>query len=142
MCKHKTKTMKTNLDLNNMKAILTFFSFLFFSDCICQTNTSPLITKELKSYKQLVKEIHVPVFLTRVDDKMVLSTDNTKCLDGDPLLFIYSLPDFKLLGSSGTKGKGPGEINLFPMFCESENESIYGYALNSNYEPCFMRFEY
>jgi len=112
--------MKQILCLNNLKAIFMFFFVLVFSDCICQTNTTPLKTQELKSYKKLVEEIHIPTFLTRVGDKMVLS--NWK---GDTLLYVYSLPDFKFLGGTGTKGKGPGEIQAFPMFCESEDESLY-----------------
>jgi len=111
-----------------MKAIFIFFSFLLFSDCICQTNTTPMITQELKSYQHLIKEIYIPAFLTRVGDKMVLSCDKSDPLLGEPLLFVYSLPDFKLLGSTGRRGKGPNEIPVFAMFCESEDESLYVYG--------------
>ena len=59
---------------------------------------------------------------------MVLSCDKSDLLLGEPLLFVYSLPDFKLLGSTGRRGKGPNEIPVFAMFCESEDESLYVYG--------------
>ncbi len=111
-----------------MKAIFIFFSFLVFSDCICQTSNKPKVSLELKSHQHLIKEIYIPAFLTRVGDKMVLSCDKSDPLLGNPKLFVYSLPDFKFLGSTGRLGKGPNEIPVFAMFCESEDESLYVYG--------------
>jgi len=125
---HRSITMKKVQELNLLKTILILFSFLIFNHSICQTSKRPLASLELESQQKVIEEIHLPAHLTRVDDKMVLASYKT-----DKLLFVYSLPEFKFLGSTGRQGRGPDEIPRFAMFCKSENESLYvwGYTLKT-----------
>jgi len=76
--------------------------------------------KELKSEKKILEEIISPDFLTRIDNKLIISSSQS-----DYMLYVYSLPDLKYLHSSGKKGRGPEEIHQFPMFCESLNQTLY-----------------
>ncbi|MCG6191055.1 BF3164 family lipoprotein [Maribellus maritimus] len=78
--------------------------------------------RELKSDKKLLEEIISPDFLTRVNDNLIISSSNSK---SDTMLYIYSLPDLKYVAGAVKKGSGPGEMRLFPMFCESSNQALY-----------------
>lgn len=107
-------------NVNYMRKILIFCSLLIFiNSCRNVDNSSPE-KKELKSEKEILKEIISPDFLTRIDNKLIISSSQS-----DSMLYVYSLPDLKYLNSTGKKGRGPGEIPLFPMFCESSNQTLY-----------------
>jgi len=103
-----------------MRKILIFCSLLLFINSCRNDDISSPEKKELKSEKEILKEIISPDFLTRIDNKLIISSSQS-----DHMLYIYSLPDLKYLHSTGTKGRGPDEIPLFPMFCESLNQTLY-----------------
>jgi len=103
-----------------MRIILILWSlFLFTISCRNDDIPSPE-KKELKSEKRLMEEIISPDFITRVDNKLIIASHLS-----DTMLYVYSLPDLKYLHSTGKKGRGPDEIPLFPMFCESLNQTLY-----------------
>ncbi len=120
--------MKHILNFNFVTSFCIIGSLLLVSSCSNLSIYSPNETKELNSHKQQLEEVFRPSFLTRVEDKLVFASYGT-----DKMLFVYSIPDLKFLGSTGRKGKGPDEIDAFPMFCESNNESLYvwGYTRKS-----------
>jgi len=107
-------------NVNYMRKILIFCSLLLFINSCRNDDISSPEKKELKSEKEILKEIISPDFLTRIDNKLIISSSQS-----DHMLYIYSLPDLKYLHSTGTKGRGPDEIPLFPMFCESLNQTLY-----------------
>lgn len=51
------------------------------------------------------------------------------CFRCDTMIYIFSLPDFKLLNSFGQRGNGPEDF-LFPVFTNAKNDTIgiWGYA--------------
>lgn len=112
-------------NFNYMKKFFVYCSLLFFINCCSNDDISSPEKKELKSDKKLLEEIISPDFITRIDNKLVISSSRS-----DNMLHVYSLPDLNYLYSTGRKGKGPEEIQLFPMFCESLNQALYvwGYS--------------
>jgi len=105
---------------NAMRKILIYFSLVLFIYSCGNDDISSPEKKELKSEKEVLKEIISPDFLTRVDNKLIISSSQS-----DSMLYVYSLPDLKYLNRTGKKGRGPGEIPFFPMFCESMNRTLY-----------------
>jgi len=103
-----------------MRQILVLCSLLLFTISCRNDGISSPEKKELKSEKKLLEEIISPDFITRVDDKLIIASSLS-----DTMLYVYSLPDLKYLHSTGKKGRGPDEIPLFPMFCESLNHALY-----------------
>jgi len=103
-----------------MRKFFIFCSLLLFINSCRNDDISSPEKKELKSEKEILKEIISPDFLTRIDNKLIISSSQS-----DHMLYVYSLPDLKYLHSTGTKGRGPDEIPLFPMFCESLNQTLY-----------------
>jgi hypothetical protein len=111
--------MKNYFNVNYVRiSIFCPLLFLIYS-CSTDDNSSPEKI-ELKSDKKKLEEIISPDFITRVDNKLVISSSQT-----DKMLYVYSLPDLEYLNSTGEKGKGPEEIQLLPMFCESLNQTLY-----------------
>ncbi len=108
------------LNFNYLRKILIFCSLLLFTNACRNDDSSSPEKRELKSEREILKEIISPDFLTRIDNKLIISSHQS-----DPELYVYSLPDLKYLHSTGKKGRGPGEIHLFPMFCESLNQTLY-----------------
>ena len=98
---------------------------MFFISCSSNDDNSSRVKEELKSDKKLLEETISPDFLTQANNKLIISSSKS-----DNMLYIYSLPDLKYQYSTGRKGKGPEEIQLFPMFCESLNQALYvwGYS--------------
>jgi hypothetical protein len=47
------------------------------------------------------------------------------------MIDIFSLPDLSLVKSFGTRGKGPGEFQAFPMPCKSTNKYMYVWGYTS-----------
>lgn len=103
-----------------MRKILIFCSLLLFINSCRNNDISSPAKKELKSEKKLLEEIISPDFLTRIDNKLIIASSQS-----DYMLYVYSLPDLNYLYRTGKKGRGPEEIPLFPMFCESLNQSLY-----------------
>ncbi|MDR0680724.1 MAG: TolB-like 6-bladed beta-propeller domain-containing protein [Dysgonamonadaceae bacterium] len=100
--------------------------FLIVTINACNNNKKPIIEEQkLIAGKVLSDKIFSPDFMIRVNDKLVISSSLS-----DTMLYIYSLPSLKYLNSFGTKGLGPEDFQLFPMFCESSNSSLYvwGYS--------------
>jgi hypothetical protein len=82
--------------------------------------------KMLVAEKIRVDEIFSPDFITKKEDCFIIAGSKS-----DTMLYMYSLPSFTSLGGMGIKGQGPGEIQLFPMFCESPGSRylyIWGYT--------------
>lgn len=107
-------------NVNYIRKIIIFCSLLLLINSCRNVDISSLEKKELKSEKKLLEEIISPDFLTRFDNKLIISSSQS-----DSMLYVYSLPDLKYLHCTGKKGRGPGEIPLFPMFCESLNKTLY-----------------
>jgi len=103
-----------------MRIIFIFCSLLLFINSCRNDDISSPEKKELKSEKKLLEEIISPDFLTRIDNKLIISSSQS-----DYMLYVYSLPDLNYLYRTGKKGRGPEEIPLFPMFCESLNQTLY-----------------
>jgi hypothetical protein len=73
-----------------MRKVIILCSLLLINNS-CRNNDIPsLEKKELKSEKKLLEEIISPEFLTRIDDKLIISSSKS-----DPMLYVYSLPDDK-----------------------------------------------
>lgn len=103
-----------------MKKFFVYCFILFFIICCIHDDIFSPEKIELKAEKKLLEEIISPEFITRVDNKLVISSSKS-----GNMLHIYSLPDLRYLYSTGRKGSGPEEIQLFPMFCESLNQALY-----------------
>jgi hypothetical protein len=103
-----------------MRNILILCSLLLFNNSCRNNDISSPEKKELKAEKEILKEIISPDFLTRIDDKLIISSSQSEYM-----LYVYSLPDLRYLYRTGKKGRGPGEIPQFPMFCESLNKTLY-----------------
>lgn len=103
-----------------MTKILIFCSLLLFINSCRNTDNSSPERRELKSEKEILKETISPDFLTRIDNKLIIASSQS-----EDMLYVYSLPDLKYLYRTGKKGRGPGEIQFFPMFCESMNKALY-----------------
>lgn len=108
------------LNDNNMRKLLIICSLLLFINSCHNADISSPEKKELKSEKEILKEIISPDFLTRINNKLIIASSHS-----DSMLYVYSLPDLKFLHRTGKKGRGPDEIPLFPMFCESLNKTLY-----------------
>lgn len=107
-------------NFNYLREIFIFCSILLLIN-FCRNNDISVPERiELKAERTLLEEIISPEFLTRVDDKLIIASSHS-----DYMLHVYSLPDLKYLHFAGRKGRGPDEIPLFPMFCESLNQTLY-----------------
>jgi len=74
-----------------------------------------------------LKEIMFPDFMTLKGNHLVISSSQSS----PTTLFAYSTPSLVFSSDFGTKGQGPGEIQLFPMFCESPASPdlyVFGYS--------------
>jgi len=68
-----------------------------------------------------------PDFMTLKGDKLIISSSRSK----PSMLYVYSIPLLEFISDFGVQGRGPNEIQLFPMFCESpgsDNLYIWGYS--------------
>jgi hypothetical protein len=106
------------------------FIILFLNSC---TNNFERKSSEFKEIIPLkaemvdFKEIVSPDFLTLKGDNLVISSSRSQPNE----LFVYSIPSLKFNSDFGTKGQGPDEITLFPMFCESPGSEylyVWGYS--------------
>ncbi|MDR0427812.1 MAG: TolB-like 6-bladed beta-propeller domain-containing protein [Dysgonamonadaceae bacterium] len=82
--------------------------------------------KHLKSEMVDLREIISPDFMTLKGNCLVISSSKS-----NPTVFVYSTPSLEFMSNFGTKGGGPGEIKLFPMFCESPGSAnlyVWGYS--------------
>ena len=83
--------------------------------------------KPLKAEMVEVNEIFSPDFMTLKGNNLVISSSRSK----QTMLFVYSVPSLVFKSDFGSKGKGPWEIQLFPMFCESPGSAdlyVWGYS--------------
>ena len=103
-----------------MRNFFIFCSLMLFINSCRNDDISSPEKKELRSEKKLLEEIISPDFLTRIENKLIISSSQS-----DYMLYVYSLPDLKYLYRNAKKGRGPEEIPLFPMFCESLNKTLY-----------------
>jgi len=84
-------------------------------------------TKPLKAEMVSLHEIISPDFMTLKGNNLIISSSRSK----PTMLFAYSTPSLEFKADFGTKGQGPEEIKLFPMFCESPASSdlhVWGYS--------------
>ena len=106
--------------LIEMKKYILLYSFIIIITA-CNNGTKTFIEeKNLIADKVLTDKLFSPDFMTKINDKLVISSSVS-----DTMLYIYSLPSLKYLNSTGTKGMGPEEFQLFPMFCESQGNNVY-----------------
>jgi hypothetical protein len=109
-----------------MKKYLLLLVFIVSLNA-CNNSEKPVIEeKKLTASKILSNKVFSPDFMIRINDKLVISSSLS-----DTMLYIYSLPSLKYLNGFGTKGQGPEDFQLFPMFCESPNSSVYIWGYNS-----------
>lgn len=114
-----------------MRLHILFFCLLLLSGCN-KTNKQPIIIeqktiteKKLTAEKILTNKVFSPDFLTKSNDKLVISSHLS-----DTVLHIYELPSLKHLNSLAIKGEGPDDFQTFPMFCESSNDYLYIWGYN------------
>ena len=111
--------------------ILFYFAYLLFlSSCSCSNNKIVFPeTIEIQAELIYINEVIKPDFLTMKGNHLVVASSET-----DPMIYTYSLPSLSFLKASVNRGRGPGEIPSFPMFCESPgSEMLYvsGYTPTS-----------
>ena len=110
--------------------ILYFIYLLCLSSCTCSNSRIVFPeTREIKAELVYIAEIIKPDFLTMKGNYLIISSSET-----DPMIYTYSLPFLTFSKASVNKGRGPGEIPFFPMFCESPgSEMLYisGYTPTS-----------
>lgn len=76
-------------------------------------------TKHLTAEKIPMGSILLPAFMTLKQDMLVISR-----YKGDSVLYFYSRPDLKYLGSTGKTGEGPGDFIKYTMFCENTSDEL------------------
>jgi hypothetical protein len=114
-----------------MKKNLFLFLLIFIiNSCNNQDNRNNrdkviVEEKNLIADKILSNKIFSPDFITRVGDKLLISSHLS-----DTVLYVYSLPSLTYLNSTGTKGAGPDDFQIFPMFCESFDNMLYVWGFN------------
>jgi hypothetical protein len=67
-----------------------------------------------------IKTLIAPEFFMISSDYLSLYSSKK-----DTMIDIFSLPDLSYVKSFGTKGKGPGEFQNFPIPCKSNNKYMY-----------------
>lgn len=112
-----------------MKSTFKIFIVLL---CICSScddvkTKQAIFSKEkvLRAEETPLKEIISPDFMIKEGKFLIISSRLT-----DIQIHTYSLPSLEYLGGTGNKGRGPGEIQVFPMFCRSEDDQllyVWGY---------------
>lgn len=83
-------------------------------------------SKKLLAEKIRVNEMFSPDFVTKSGENFIISNSKS-----DTTLFFYETPSLKFKFATGMKGKGPDEIQTFPMFCHTLNDKylyIRGYS--------------
>lgn len=82
-----------------------------------------------------IQQIFAPTFITLTNDILTVTSYSTS-----PMLHFYKLPSLSYIYSTGKKGQGPGEIQQFPMICQSvssDNLYIWGYTAREIREFAF-----
>jgi hypothetical protein len=79
---------------------------------------------DLKGRKIVVDDVFKLTRMIVLDDLLFIS-----CFECDTMLFVYSLPEFKLIRNYGNKGQGPGEL-LYPIFLagSSNRLNLWGFS--------------
>lgn len=73
-----------------------------------------------------INEIFLADFVTKSNNYFIIASSVS-----DTTLFFYEIPSLKFKSVAGIKGKGPNEIQTFPMFCNTlDDEYLYikGYS--------------
>jgi hypothetical protein len=113
-------------------AIGSIFLFCFLLSCNQVSDNDRQVRPKFISEKFIplrnkvfTEEIVSPDFINKAGDKMLVSSSLS-----DTMIHVYRIPDITHLYSFGTKGQGPDEITVFPMFCESKSNDAYiwGYS--------------
>ena len=101
--------------------LLTLFVLVLVFVNGCHKNTDKFVSEEMKLMADsvLLDKVFSPDFMVCIDDKLIISSSMS-----DTMLHVYSLPSLKHLNSIGRKGQGPDEFQLFPMFCNSQSDSL------------------
>jgi hypothetical protein len=111
------------------KNSILLFIIIFYSCCNNNYQEKEFAFNEMKylsAEKVVVEEILIPDFITKTKDFLFIASSKS-----DTVLHTYSLPDLNHQKSDGTHGAGPNEFQAFPMFCESNADSlvyIWGYT--------------
>lgn len=111
-----------------MKKYLSLFvSLLFLQSCVFQENAKNQINEKSCDFKGVFevscKQIELPAVIDVVnwclnDSLLFCQSDNT-----ENIFYAFSLIDFSLVESFGTKGMGPKEW-LYPQMALSKNEKM------------------
>jgi len=112
--------------------ILIFFISILILSTLNSCSNSERKSSKFREEKLLkaeivdLKEIISPDFMTLKGNNLVISSSKN-----NTTLFTYVTPSLAFASNFGTKGQGPGEIQLFPMFCESPGSTdlyVWGYS--------------
>jgi hypothetical protein len=113
-----------------MKIIFVIYTVFFFLSCTYTDHTNRKIIFEeeklLVAERILINEIFSPDFVTKKENFFIIASSRS-----DTMLYAYALPSLGCPNRTGTKGQGPDEIQLFPMFCESPGSRylyVWGYT--------------
>ena len=98
--------------MRKLYALLLFLSTVL--GCRQQEEIKFPITKHLIAEKVPINAVMAPAFMAFEKDWLVVSK-----LKGDSVLYFYSRPDLKYLGSAGRMGDGPEEFRSFTQFCDN-----------------------
>jgi hypothetical protein len=111
-----------------MKNVFVLYAIFFLLSCTSHANRKIVFDREklLVAEQIRVDEIFSPDFVTLKKNCLIIASSRS-----DTMLYAYSLPSLACLNRTGTKGQGPDEIQLFPMFCESPGSNylhVWGYT--------------
>ena len=74
-----------------------------------------------------IQHLFSPTFMTTTKNTLTITSYGGT----NKMLHFYKIPELKYMSSSGEKGRGPNEISLFPMICQSVSSDklrIWGYT--------------
>lgn len=115
---------------------------LALSLCNCETKNPLVIEIDQGESKGVLNagfignlDTPLPDWIEVVEDSMILIIDRTN----NPAIQLYSLPDFKKIASTGSRGNGPFEFTTPKVEGRSfkEHDSLYVYISDTNAHKLF-----
>ncbi|MDR0725786.1 MAG: TolB-like 6-bladed beta-propeller domain-containing protein [Prevotellaceae bacterium] len=109
-----------------------FLSILFavaLSACTAKKTDDNIVFKNIEHLHAdtiQLQNIFDPIFVTLTNGVLTFTS-----YQSSPMLHFYETPSLKYLYSTGIKGKGPSDIQIFPMICRNTSSDtlyIWGYT--------------
>lgn len=94
--------------------MLALLSAMLFMSCGNRKEITFPDTGHLTAEKIPMSALMVPAFITLGEGKLAISA-----YKGDSIMHLYSIPGLKPITSFGTKGQGPNDFLIPPLFCEN-----------------------